>query len=273
MRAFFWTLLVMMICIIAMPVVAQQANDPPPRPRADGNRPKQLIGRMVEVKNDHARLALYVKVDTPDVPGKIPDQMAARAASLENLANQLERKGNMDAAQRNRNLAYELRCWREVEASIGQNVPVVGVSRASIDGAQTGTHIAMEVSVQGVADVANFPDHATLMNDARQVAPRIKNYLVLLGRGAQDSKTFFRLVGDLSSVNPLTMTVNGKDIIIDNPRNFEYWQVTPMKMQDVNVNQRIVARVRQTDDGLAIGQVMHVIVTETDSPLDIGDIF
>lgn len=251
-----WLSYIFVVLLVAatIPTVAQRGGE-------RRQQQWQPQGKVLDVTAQQAKLVLYLRADSPDAPGKVPDEFAAQAANLEYSAAQAEDAGNQQRAQMLRDFASTLRCIREVEQSIGPDVPLTRIDRLPLGNVKVGTRLGMNVSADGDGTDATLPTNVTLLEDARPVGPKDVDVLRAMPRGPRDTKTFYHLIGTVATIEPLTMTVNDTTVKVANPKGCRFPQPTTIKLTELQKNQWFAADV-QLDGPLTVKRVLRLTIRE-----------
>jgi hypothetical protein len=234
-----------------------------------------LFGRVLSVKQEdttagrvwRAGLALLMRAPEGSTVGKVPEDMAQQAASLNAAAAEYERawrdsgrpvpRDVQDKARRMRDMAQELLRWRQIDWSISSNAPptIDGVERVAITGIAVGDRL--RIAARGDKPIAPglLPQSVVLVRDALQVNPSVAPMVRRLPVAPGLRQTFFEFVGDVSSVGPLVIQVAGRSdtastpqaglrIQVETPPQFGFIQRQPLAVSELKPGQRFSARVR-----------------------------
>jgi len=256
-----------LLCVSALlPVVAQQQQP--------AGAMRFLYGRVVSVDANRqlAQVILLSHVTNLDAPGKVPDEMAQQAAALTVQATRLETKGK--SAQRLRQQIDKLLHWREIDQTIATNItPLSGVQRVSLDQVTLRMRLRASVSVNGTLADQVVPDHATATKDIVQVGKRVSPIIRRLPAVSRNDSTYFEVVGEVVQLNPLTLAVQGKTIVIATPPQVSFVQQTPITARDLTPGQRIVVRAGMVND-LKVASLnrMLVLSLHSDLPFELNDL-
>ncbi|HEY3378782.1 MAG TPA: hypothetical protein VGL77_14945 [Armatimonadota bacterium] len=262
------------ICLLLataiVPAIAQRAAETIP-------------GRIIAIDATHnlLRVELLLHVTNGNAPGKMPAEMAQQAATLADQADQIEAQANANAVRlmqeghtdratavrqrtadlvsRLRRKVEEFRHWRATEITLSTATPLIGVTRTPLSQVTTGTLLRLLVSTDTPPANGSLPGAVTLAKDALQIFRRNQaGYRPLASvRGVQ--RGFYDLNGEVTSANPLVVTVNGQSVRVDNPANQGLIQQQLLSMRNLQANMRIFARAALTGE-TQVGTVQRLLV-------------
>ncbi len=228
-----------------------------------------LPGKVIQV-DGHAkqmRLALYMLAPSADAPGNMPDEMVAQVAQLKDAAEKLEQAGKTEPAREIRDHIEKLMCWRQVDQLVAAgDTKLFGIRRANVAQIAKGTRIRMIVS-SNTANATEVPDHVVLERDVVQVGThavagghRIGGHAAGSGgRPETHSKTFFEVVGEVTSASPLTVQAGDKTIHVSAAPEHSFIQQSAITPSEVTPGQHFIARVHLAGP-LQVQSVARVII-------------
>jgi hypothetical protein len=254
-------LMVMMLIIVGVWGMALSQDGPKAAPGTAYKR--ACPGRVLEVdqRRQQARLVLYLRVESPDAPGKIPDEMAQQAAHLTAQMQQLEQAGRAVDVARMRAHINELLRWREVELKVtaGDTTPLVTMRRLPISQLAIGDRLRLNVMVDGELSPQVWPTRGLLVKDAMQIGNRIPYMVKRLPAPPRLRSTFFEMVGDVVNLNPLVMQVGQQTIQLQVSQQVGVLQQIPISVRDLQPGARVTAMVRMKGP-LEIAEINRVLV-------------
>ncbi|MHB9134484.1 MAG: hypothetical protein ACYDBB_25715 [Armatimonadota bacterium] len=255
-------LLVLLLIAAVAPLMAQKGRDTTSRGH-DSRLPQVLNGTVlsVDLGKQQITLAFYKHVSSPDAPGKVPDEMAQKAATLIANAKRLERDGKTDDAQRQRRIAAELLSWREIQQVItgSQRIPVTGLRIGPISQIEKGAMIRVEVVAEGTVSRDQLPQRVVLFRDAEQVGEQIPAKVIRQQADPKANRTFLMLIGQVTDIQPLKLKVNGQSVQVDTPQHLRYLYRVPITARDIQPGQRVTAIVQMRNE-TAIENVKRLTV-------------
>jgi hypothetical protein len=291
---------VLLLTVFTLPGTAQlpvPGGPPPPPPL-----PTALFGRVLSVseiyKNgapiQQANLALLVRADTPDAPGKVPDDMAQQAAQMRTMADDMEHPYKdakrpippdvADKARRLRDMATELLRWRQIDRTIDSTTapPIEGVQRVPLDDVPIGIRVHVFARATKPVPPGQIPtDHLLVTKDVVHVSP---GTATLLRRQTDVSgrNTFFELVGDVVKANPLTIVVganadagagavqNGLKLEFETPEHLGLIERIPQVVSDLFPGERFSAAVKMKS-ALDLDTIQRLLVFINVDAVSIND--
>ena len=235
---------IMLGALLALPALAQA---------------KYLEGQVREVGPRQATLTVAVTAASPDAPGKVPDKFAAKAARLEDQAQQLDKKKKHDLAGKLREKVRQLRCQREVDFVVRESDPITisGVNAAALNTVKRGMTLTMEVSAPGTPQSA--PSHVTLIHTARQARARAPRGLRALPNGPNDPNSYYQLTGVVLSTAPVTLDVAGQQLTVDDPNALGFTRRSSLTMSTLRAGQKVLI-AGYVNAAMQVAQVSKIIV-------------
>ncbi len=304
----FYKLAIILIFLITTSLVAQQA---------DGVKDKKwqrymLPGKVVSISNDKqsASLIFYVRANSPDAAGKIPDEMVRKIADLREAADKIqllanarleearrlresaeannmmptiikiEKKGNdlLDKSRKINELMNEMMCWRlrEYILTAKSTTQILTRSRFSIE------TVALDNKVLVVGNTLEkltkehpLPEKVVLLENVIEVINKNRSNGIKIGElpAVREKKNKERnkynddknesqgsscerqvqmveIIGTVSSVNPLMISVNGKNIIIENPSMYGYEKSAALSYNDIRTGISIIGQFDTTKNSI-----------------------
>lgn len=277
MRYYSWILIaIFMLCASA--ALAQDAGDPlgPGQPGETPDR-KVITGSITQVDAAHQSytIALRLKVDDPNTPGKVPDELAQKAAQLSDELKQAEKNGNEQRAARLRRLIAELLCWREVQRTItpADRVILVGTRRVPMKALAAGMRVGLALRVEAALPDGQVPPNATLIGDVA-ILNGLETKTFVRRQGVMPNKpvTFLHVVGYVVNTQPLTVRVQNALIKVDVAPQFNALQNVAITAKELQPGQSVFAQV-QLRNGAEVTRVNYInaLFYEPKTPFPGGD--
>lgn len=231
--------------LLVVPALAQRGDrgrpdGPNEGPRRGGHT---LQGWVSDVRQGVVTLALLTRVATPDAPGKVPAQYAQTAAALNAQAKELEARGEAEEAAKRRTSANNLLCWREIAYTLNPKdaLPIIGVRVVSMQDVQPDMRLRIPVEVDGDVREGQVPALVRQIMLATQVGPNLPAIARIHSKNRD--KTFMLLVGDVISIKPLMLDINGTKVQVETPPAYRLLRQTMLTQGDMQPGQRVMARV------------------------------
>lgn len=245
--------------------------------RGDGDRPRDtqvLTGSVLEVNAAQRSftIALRVKVSDANAPGKVPDELAQKAALLADELKQAESRNESRRAERLRRMIQELLSWREVQRTVtpADRVMLVGSRRVPMSTVAVGMRIGVPVRVEGTVDDGQVPPKATVIGDAA-IFNGLENNTFVRRQGLMPGKnpvTFLQVVGVVTATAPLTLRVEDATIQLEVPAQFQARQNVPIGPKDVQPGLPLFAEVHLRKETEIVGiRYINVLFFKPDTPL------
>jgi len=209
-----------------------------------GGDTRSLPGRVLAVnRGQTAELALYFLGPGPDAPGKVPDEMARQAASLQELADQLKKQGRDDKANQLLEHVRKLLCWRELNYTITDwaQTPISGVRNTSLAQLKKGDRVLLAVKVEGNPPPDRVPARAELNRDVEQLSPGTDDAIKRMQDPGEKRRVFFEIAGEVTETQPLTVRSGKTTVQIDTADQYRYLQRILLTPRDLRAGNRIQA--------------------------------
>ncbi|MEI6520517.1 MAG: hypothetical protein WCO98_10855, partial [bacterium] len=239
-------------------------------PDVPGKIPDEMVRKIAELRDTADKIELLANARLEE----------ARRLRLREDANdilptilKIESKGNelLEKAQKMRNLVNEMMCWRQREFTLNakSNTVITTRKRFSMDG------ITLNDKVQVIGNSSekltvenNTPDKITLLENIVEVLNKKRANGVKIGElpgGNRDKMKrdknipgdnldkdknpereqphqMVEIIGNVSSLNPLTIAVNGKNVVVDNPAMYGYEKSIIMSFTDLLQSMSIIGQ-------------------------------
>lgn len=233
---------------------------------------RALQGRVLTVnaRAQTAELALYFLAPSSDAPGKVPDEMARQAASLQALADQLKKQGKNDKADQLLEHVNKLLCWRELNYTVTNwaQTPIFGVRTAALNQIAKGDNVLLTVEVEGNPPPDRVPDRATLARDVEQLA-QADDHIKRMPDPGSRRRVFFEIAGEVTGTAPLTVHSENTTVQIDGTDRYRYIQRVPLTPRDIRAGNRISA-LAQLAAGPQVRAVRQINVLPDTAEFDFG---
>ncbi len=242
-----------------------------------GDRPRDtqvLTGNVLEVNAAQRSftIALRVKANDPNAPGKVPDELAQKAAQLSDELKQAEAKKETRRVERLRRLIQELLCWREVQRTVtpADKVMLVGSRRVPLSTLAVGMRIGVPVRVEGEVADDLVPAKASVIGDIA-ILNGLENVTSVRRQGLMPGKkpvTFLQVVGIVTATAPLTLRIATDSMVLDVPTHFMARQNVPIGPQEIQPGLRLFAEVQLRKETEIVGiRYINVLFFKPDTPL------
>lgn len=242
-------------------------------------------------------MKLFIQTEDPNVPGKVPDEMAQQAAQLQKQADDMEAEWKtrdvpmplkvIESIRKMRQFAADLLRWRETEETItsidNPLVPIETVKRLPFAQLILGQRLRIvgryeaNTTKAGGVDATNIaiPDSVTVIRDANVVSNDVPLKIQLTQSGATPGSApgtaprimFYEIVGDVISVDPLVLQVNAKDqavaqkVQVITARQYGVVQRLPLAINELQPGQKIRAKVTMNPaNKLDVISIQQIIV-------------
>jgi len=268
MKISYW--LIWLLILLASVTLAQRPGE---GPRRGPDGAQTVRGSIVEVNlgQRYVKIALQVKVTDPDAPGKVPDELAQKAAVLQREMRQAEQQGEKLRVQRLQRLIVELLSWREVPYTITAQDPVklTGSRRVPLSTITAGMSIGLPVRVEGDVREGEVPAKATLIGDVFILGDDAQETVRVQGRSpGREKTTYLHLVGTVTGVNPLTVKVKDTTVTIQAEPQFFARQSAPITAKDLQPGLPLFAQVQlRNETEVARLLSINVLFFQTKTPL------
>lgn len=241
------------ICYLLGAALAQGADLFTGNEPATGADEKVLTGYLQEVNLAQRQItvALRVRVTDPNAPGKVPDEFARQAALLQQRLTQAEKDGNTLYAQELRGMIRKLLCWRELVQPIttATGTRLIGTRPVPLTTIVVGMRVLVPVAVTGEMKDGQLPAQGVMVGDARILDGQERNTgFRIQGISPQSKQTFLQVVGQVASLNPLTLRVDNATIQVETKPQFSALQNGPITAKDLQPGLRLFAVVRMKSE-------------------------
>lgn len=257
MKNFIAVITCLVVLAVVLPAMAQRGE------RGGTWDAAMLRGRIIDANNRSTQIAWYYLADSPDAKGTVPDEIARQIATLKSLADRLDKQGKGERADKLRQFIGRMQCWREVNQTITDwaGVDITGMRNQPLDQIKPGIRVRMMVTV---ADNAHgLPAQGTLAKNIEQVGTDTR--IAYHSLPSDRKRTFFEVVGDVVSAQPLTLDINGEKMQVDTPDRFRFIARTPLTSRDLRAGQRVMTGALLGPDGRVRGMKSLLVM------LDMGD--
>lgn len=249
-------LIVAILCVLVAPTLAQRGNSP--------RQGLPLVGKVLEAdaKQQTARLALLVLAPTADAPGKVPSEIAQRVAEMTARADELERrKRDPQLLQQLRDWIEKAQRWREIELPItaGDHIPMVGIKRIPLADIPRGIRLRLAAYADGAQPENQVPEHVMLNNNPMQVGPRAKAFARRIPPPKNATSTFYELVGEVTTVSPLTLQIEGHSVVVDTTPRFSFIAQKPTPMSELRPGCTVFVRAQMTSWN-EVGKINRIVI-------------
>jgi hypothetical protein len=255
-------LIFLLLAVMLVPLLAQRGGGV----RETTTGPTMVSGRIVEINREQRtlRIAVLVQVSDPNAAGKVPDELAQKAAALAQEADRAAAEGKAVRAQMLRQQVAKLLSWREVETTItpdADRVSVHALRRVAASTIKEGMRITFNARFDGMLTAEQMPARVTQTSDARILNnDEGTTFVRIVGKPMpQTNTTFLEVTGLVTGINPLVVSVNDTSIQVGDNERYSAQQITPIDGREVQPGQRIYAQV-QLKNETTITRVHRVVI-------------
>lgn len=234
-------------------------------PDIQGKIPDEMVRKIAELRDTADKVELLANARLEE----------ARRLRLREDANdilptiiKIENKGNelLEKAQKMRNLVNEMMCWRQREFIFNarSNTQITTRKRLPIDAIAVNDKIqVVGNSIDKLTIENNTPSKVILLENITEVLNKKRTNGVKIGElpggnrekdkdkdkviegknpEREQSRQMVEIIGNVISVNPLAITVNGKNVSIENPAMYGYEKSVNMFFTDLLPSMSIIGQ-------------------------------